>query len=158
MSSITRVIYVISDLHLGGAADPGKRGFRICTHEVELAAFVHSLTLLNNNSPRIELVINGDMVDFLAERTTEINSKWSAFHYPENNAIQILDRIVQRSALVFEALQRFLARGHRLVILPGNHDIELNLPAVRNRLREHVGAKYGGDYEFIGRSPHDFLA
>jgi len=42
-----------------------------------------------------------------------------------------------------------LDKGHRLVILPGNHDSELNLPAVRRRLREHVGAGRGADYEFI---------
>lgn len=146
MSTAARVLYIISDLHLGGEAEAGKRGFRLCTHEAELAAFIDSLT--QSPEPAVELVINGDVVDFLAERTGG-NPPWSAFHYPEQQAIDCLDRIVARSAQVFEALRRFVGAGLRLVILPGNHDIELNLPAVRRRLREHVGAGRAADYEFI---------
>ena len=148
MSMPARIIHVISDLHLGGEPEPGKRGFRICTHEAELAAFIDSLTSLE--SPAIELVLNGDLVDFLAERTGDDPRHWSAFHYPEQDAVDCLDRVVKRSADVFDAFKRFLVKGRRLVVLPGNHDIELNLPAVRRRLREHVGADRGADYEFIG--------
>jgi UDP-2,3-diacylglucosamine pyrophosphatase LpxH len=146
MSETTRKIFIISDLHLGGEAEPGKRGFRICTHETVLAAFIDWLAAMQGAA--IELVINGDVVDFLAEKA-DGKEPWSAFRFPEQKAVDCLDIIVKRSALVFDALKRFLATGHRLVILPGNHDIELNLPAVRRRLREHVGAGRGGDYEFI---------
>ncbi len=146
MLEIARKIFIISDLHLGGEAEPGKRGFRICTHETALAKFLDTLTAMQGSA--IELVINGDVVDFLAERT-DGNPPWSAFRFPEQKAVDCLDIIVRRSAVVFDALKRFVAKGHRLVILPGNHDIELNLPAVRRRLREHVGAGRGGDYEFI---------
>jgi UDP-2,3-diacylglucosamine pyrophosphatase LpxH len=142
-----RTIFVISDLHLGGEPEPAHRGFRICTHEAELAGFIDSITGLEG--PAIELVINGDVVDFLAERINDTAPYWTAFHYPEQAAVDCLDRIANRSADVFSALKGFLGKGHRLVILPGNHDIELNLPAVRRRLREHVGAARGGDYEFI---------
>jgi UDP-2,3-diacylglucosamine pyrophosphatase LpxH len=148
MSPAARAIFVISDLHLGGEPQRDKRGFRICTHEAELAAFLESLT--NVEGSAVELVINGDMVDFLAERTADLPHRWSAFHFPEQNAIDLLDRIVTRCADVFNALRNFLRKGHRLVILPGNHDIELNLPAVRRRLREHVGGDGATDYEFVG--------
>ncbi len=97
----------------------------------------------------VELVINGDVVDFLAERVSERSPDWSAFHYPEQRAMDRLDCIVKRSSLVFQALTGFLAKGNRLVVLPGNHDIELNLPAVRRRFREHVGAGAAADFEFI---------
>lgn len=147
MSLVARAIYVISDLHLGGEHEPGKRGFQICTHEAELAGFIDSLTGLQD--PAVELVLNGDVIDFLAERIDDKPPHWSAFHYPEQKAIDCLDRVVNRSADVFNALRGFLGRGHRLVILPGNHDSELNLPAVRRRLREHVGAGRGADYEFV---------
>jgi UDP-2,3-diacylglucosamine pyrophosphatase LpxH len=142
-----RAIFVISDLHLGGEPEPANRGFRICTHEAELAGFIGSITGLQY--PAIELVLNGDVVDFLAERIDDNPPHWTAFHYPEQAAVDCLDRVVNRSAGVFNALKKFLAKGYRLVILPGNHDIELNLPAVRRRLREHVGAARGADYEFI---------
>ena len=144
-----RKLFVISDLHLGGqSAVPGQRGFRLCTQEAQLAQFIDALTALAD--PVIELVINGDLVDFLAEETGDPDEKWSPFHYPESKAVDRLAAIVRRSAIVFDALKRFLAAPrHRLVILPGNHDVELNLPAVRRALREAVGANGAADYEFI---------
>jgi UDP-2,3-diacylglucosamine pyrophosphatase LpxH len=147
MGVVARIVYVISDLHLGGEAQPGKRGFRICTHEAELADFITALTGMNG--PAIELVLNGDVIDFLAEPIGDKQPRWSAFHFPEQIAISCLDRVANRSAGVFTALRGFLGKGHRLVILPGNHDSELNLPAVRRSLRGHVGADPGADYEFI---------
>ncbi len=143
------LIYIISDLHLGGEAADGQRGFRLCTHEAELAAFIDALTAISQ--PAVELVINGDIVDFLAERTGDEDHPWSAFHFPQSHALDRLNAIIKRSAPVFHALARFLAQPHhRLVILPGNHDLELNLPAVRHRLREAVGGAIdSADYEFI---------
>ncbi len=148
MPAVARKIFVISDLHLGGRAEIGKRGFRLCTHEAELAGFIDQLTGISA-PPLVELVLNGDIVDFLAEETGE-DPRWSPFHFPESKALQHFDGIVRRSSIVFDALKRFLAApGHRLVILPGNHDIELNLPAVRRRLREAVGASGPADYEYL---------
>ncbi len=149
MAPTNKSIYVISDLHLGGESEPGSRGFRICTQESHLAAFIRSLA--ESQEPAVELVINGDSVDFLAERSPGAPNGWKPFHYPEEHAVQLLDRIAARSAAVFDALKRFLRNGRRLVILPGNHDIELHLPKVRARLRQHVGANGPADYEFI---PH----
>ncbi len=155
-----RLVFVISDLHLGGEAEEGpppspnvepskrKRGFRICTHEAELAEFINALAGINRAA--VELVINGDMVDFLAERTGNDEKQWSPFHYPESVALARFADIIRRSAVVFNALKGFVTTpNHRLVILPGNHDLELNLPAVRRRLREAVGATGAADYEFI---------
>jgi UDP-2,3-diacylglucosamine pyrophosphatase LpxH len=149
MPETARIVFAISDLHLGGAPGPsGVRGFRICTQERKLIEFIDSLTSLRN--PHIELVINGDIVDFLAEETGRLDSRWSAFHYPQDRAIAAFEAIVTRSAAVFQALARFLAAPrHRLVILPGNHDIELTLPAVRQKLRRALGAEGAVDYEFI---------
>jgi hypothetical protein len=42
-----RSVYVISDLHLGGdypePREPGKRGFRLCTHADAIAQFIDGL-------------------------------------------------------------------------------------------------------------------
>jgi len=96
-STKTTEIFVISDLHLGGKADEdGARGFRICTQESKLADFIDSLTAIRD--PLVELVINGDMVDFLAEETGDERLKWSPFHYPESTAVAQLNKIVERSA------------------------------------------------------------
>lgn len=149
MATANKSVYVISDLHLGGKPALDGRGFRICTREAELAAFVTKITKADAGT--VELVINGDSVDFLAESSVDAPERWEAFRTNEAHAVAILDRIAERSALFFQSLQALLKKGHRLVILPGNHDIELNLPQVRARLRYHVGASGPADYEFI---PH----
>ena len=40
-----RKVYIVSDLHLGGAAptSPGERGFQICTQTAQLAEFIDHL-------------------------------------------------------------------------------------------------------------------
>lgn len=148
MSTNGREVYLISDLHLGGAqpatTDPNDRGFRICTHGQELATFVDALAA---KPPSVELIVNGDMVDFLAE--DDGGAGWVAFTASQADAVRKLDSIVSRDQALFDAFGRFLARGHRLVLLIGNHDVELALPAVRKRLGEHLGLTGQHDFAFI---------
>jgi UDP-2,3-diacylglucosamine pyrophosphatase LpxH len=150
MSDLLRQVFVISDLHLGGAyADPGTpgRGFRICTHAREVAAFIDALAAKPVGPPKVELVVNGDLVDFLAE--TDSADKWEPFTYDQATAVQKLEAIMRRDRVVFDALGRFVAAGHRLVILLGNHDIELAMPLVRLALAGAIGAERGADYEMV---------
>jgi UDP-2,3-diacylglucosamine pyrophosphatase LpxH len=149
---VVREIYVISDLHLGGeygeAGVAQDRGFRLCTQVPALTRFVASLTDRPVAAPSIELVVNGDLVDFLAERGG-VQSPWRPFLSDQNEAAATFERIVERDAGFFTALTEFLQRGHRLVLLLGNHDIELALPAVRRRLRHALGVTGREDVQFI---------
>lgn len=148
MTTQAREIFLISDLHLGGmqpiSADPDDRGFRICTHGPDLARFVSALA--DKPSP-VELIVNGDMVDFLAEE--DDGGGWTAFTSDQAAAVRKLDAIIDRERALFEAFGKLLERGHRLVILLGNHDLELTLPAVRRRLAERIGIRGNHDYQFI---------
>jgi UDP-2,3-diacylglucosamine pyrophosphatase LpxH len=138
-----QLVYVISDLHLGGA--PGQseseRGFRMCTQGAALAGFITELCALpvGGNAPAVELVINGDFVDFLAEEDEPV--QWTAIKEDPGRARELFLRIVQRNQPVFDALARFVGRGHTLTILIGNHDLELAFPAVRRALAEVLGQK-----------------
>ncbi len=130
-----REVYVISDLHIGG--EPAKlneeRGFQINTHTQYLADFIELLAVQTGKP--IELVINGDLVDFLAE------TPWAAFEHQIPNVITKLNNIIKREAHVFQALTKFLqSPKHRLVLLLGNHDIELSLPPIRTVLEKAIGA------------------
>jgi UDP-2,3-diacylglucosamine pyrophosphatase LpxH len=158
-----RHVYVISDLHLGGeygtGTRPGDRGFRLCSQVRALTAFVNALSERPGDTRRTELIINGDFVDFLAERHTVEGSAspWMPFIANPTKAAQTLETIVDRDRPFFDALTGFLDRGHRLVVLLGNHDLELSLPCVRRTLVEtlragSVGkrrADSGHDFEFI---------
>ncbi|HTX39854.1 MAG TPA: hypothetical protein VME43_32775 [Bryobacteraceae bacterium] len=139
-------MYVISDLHLGGVYGETARGrgFRINTHVNELADFVGAVA----REPQTELVINGDIVDFLAERE-EAPPYWNPFTVDPEAACAKLRAIADRDRPFFQALGAFLDGGHRLTILTGNHDIELVLPPVRRKLKEVIGVKPTHDYEFI---------
>lgn len=137
----SRSVYVISDLHLGGAypdpSRPGDRGFRICTHAPEVGVFIKALAA-KPVSPPVELVINGDLVDFLAEGDEP--GKWSPFTMDPAVALRKFKAIAARDPGIFGALKDFLARGHKLVLLLGNHDIELSFPVVRDALVELIDA------------------
>jgi UDP-2,3-diacylglucosamine pyrophosphatase LpxH len=149
MSGIARRVFVISDLHLGGVypdkPGSGSRGFRICTHAADVAAFIRKLAVLPT-SPAVELVINGDLVDFLAE--VDGGGGWSPFTADAASALKKFKAIVARDQVVFDAMRDYLAGGHRLVLTLGNHDLELCFPVVRNALRQAIGATGASDFEF----------
>lgn len=148
--AVARRVYVISDLHLGGTYGKTSegRGFRINTHVNMLAEFVDGLAASPADEPNIELVINGDMVDFLAEKESG-PPFWKPFTFDSDAACAKLQAIAGRDPRFFRALGSFLDHHHRLTILTGNHDIELAMPAVRRKLRQLIGVKPGHDYEVI---------
>jgi UDP-2,3-diacylglucosamine pyrophosphatase LpxH len=132
MSSIHKFdeIYVISDLHLGGAP-----GFQIFNSGKELVALIDYIR--DRPSMKVALVINGDSVDFLAEP--------GARYFDPNGANDKLDRIAGDVSFkpIFDALTEFVAHDNReLVITLGNHDIELALPWVCHHL---IGILAGND-------------
>ncbi|OGK92741.1 MAG: hypothetical protein A2X36_05235 [Elusimicrobia bacterium GWA2_69_24] len=156
--SRARQVYLISDLHIGGAYPEsphlGDRGFRICTRARELAQFVDVLAEKPIGAARIELVINGDFVDFLAERRAP-PAEWSPFLARPGAAVETLREIVARDRPLFDALGKLLARGHRLTLVLGNHDIELALPQVRRALEDLLASDgfrflYDGEAYVIG--------
>ena len=149
-----RRIFVISDLHLGGRPDRIDEsgnlvtGFQICNSYKEMVGFIDWLAKLAQQTPDedFELVLNGDIVDFLAEDDYETPLPAQIWTADENEVIAKLDRIAARTREdrergVFEALKDFHVAGNRLTLLLGNHDVELSLPAVRH----HLYAMLGGD-------------
>jgi UDP-2,3-diacylglucosamine pyrophosphatase LpxH len=151
-----RRLFIISDLHLGGRPDVRdqqgritKPGYQICHAHAELVAFIRWIaTQGEGDRPAdLEVVINGDLVDFLADDDWDGPDRWAqVWTTDEGQAVRKLEHIVKRVRIgpqegVFEALRDFLAAGHRLTLMLGNHDVELSLPAVRRRL----AALLGGD-------------
>ena len=127
-------LHVISDLHLGG-----KPGFQMFGAGRALAAYIGELT-----EKPCWLVINGDFVDFLAEEP--------GLPFDPHGAVRKLRRIAGDANFkqVFDALAAFLVKddSHRLVIVLGNHDIELALPWVRQEL---IAVLTNGDSAAAGR-------
>ena len=107
-------ILVVSDLHLHTGSDP---------------AVAEDLTRLLAQSPANLLVINGEMFDLdrvAGEKRGGIG--------PGKAAARVA-RILDEFPEVTAGLRNWLARGGRIVWLPGNHDAEICLPSVQQELR-----------------------
>jgi UDP-2,3-diacylglucosamine pyrophosphatase LpxH len=120
-------VHVVSDLHLGGA--PGRQIFAGSAELSEL------IWVLQARPPerRVALVINGDFIDFLAIEP--------ALHFDPVGACAKLDRVAADPTFVpiWAALRAFVGTANRrLVIVLGNHDIELALPSVSRHLVESL--------------------
>lgn len=142
--------FVISDLHLGGRppSEPEGPAFQLCSSYRELADFIRWASTQSCGGA-LELVINGDFVDFLAEDSLGAKP-WDA---SEENVIAKLDLIVERTRVdgrgPFDALREFSSASRRIVILLGNHDVELSLPKVRNHLLSLLTSDSGHAPTFI---------
>jgi UDP-2,3-diacylglucosamine pyrophosphatase LpxH len=144
-----RRLFIISDLHLGGRpAGDGQPGFQICHAYGELVEFVDWVAGQGCDGEDVELVINGDIVDFLAEDDYADGAALTGWTTTDASAIDKLRLVIQRTREdrergVFDALRDLLAAGHRLTLLLGNHDVELALPAVRRELEAVLGGDRG---------------
>lgn len=144
-----RRIFVTSDWHLGGTVDftdkDGKfiAGTQICRALFELTGFIRWVAS-QGKEVATELIINGDMVDFLAPAEGFEPAEWMA---DEAATIKRLDQIIATTGGAngpFGALKELVAAPNcSLTILLGNHDVELSLPRVRTHLLEFLGAERG---------------
>lgn len=141
-------MFVTSDWHLGGTVDSTRNGrfvagTQICRALSELAAFIRWVAS-HGKEVATELVINGDMVDFLAPADGFAPVEWMA---DEAAVITRLDQIIADTGGAggpFGALKELVAsRNCALTILLGNHDVELSLPRVRMHLLDYLGAETG---------------
>ncbi|MDI3283501.1 hypothetical protein [Polyangium sp. 15x6] len=142
MSTPQRSVYIISDLHIGGRYpepnEPGQRGFRINTRVDALTRFVRTLGARRAEGLDVELVINGDFLDFLAEEVRP--GTFVPFIADPGDALRVLGVIVEQDKSLFDELRAFVGRGGRLTLLLGNHDVELALPHVRAEFLRLLGA------------------
>lgn len=113
-------VHVISDIHMGGQA-----GFQILRETQRLANFIRRLGKQRPEG-RLALVLNGDVFDTLAE---DFNG-----YVAIGDAEATVERIMKDSSFVaiWDALSDFVKLpGRTLVIVIGNHDIEIAFPPVQ---------------------------
>ena len=133
-------LYSVSDLHLGGYTGyhAGEvRNYRVFDQGPALAWWISQIGEFAKCNPRTALVLNGDIVDFLAQE--------NAKPFDPENCLPHLRSITTDDAFrpVWEKLQEFVkSKTGDLIIGLGNHDLELALPAVQNFLVQYLT---GGD-------------
>lgn len=143
-------LLIVSDLHLG--ADLKRSGFAflrgVATLDREFGRFLEWYAAHPENGLPWRLIVNGDMVDFInvtllpkaGEAAFEVDETEQRFGLAgtEAKVAWMLDRIVDRHRPLFEKLAAFVAAGHELAIVRGNHDVEWHFPVVQERFRERL--------------------
>ena len=131
-------LYVVSDLHLGGSS-----GVPIFKQEAELAGLIRHLGARTPpGQGALGLVLNGDVIDTLAENI-------SGYVATPHEAEEAFERVVALFPSIWLALAEFVdVARHRLVIVIGNHDIELAYPNVQQAIAARLAQ---GDEARLGR-------
>lgn len=144
-------LVVVSDLHLGEGLlshEPRYSSTEDFFCDGQFARFLAYLEKQYSDDPsKLLLVLNGDIFDFLTvvrvpsdaeakERGFVVSSAEKKFglNPTAEKSVYKLDVIVSGHKIFFAALSHFIAAGHRVEVLRGNHDLELHFSAVRDRL------------------------
>ena len=134
-----KLILVISDLHLGaGKMLKGKRNLLEDFHyDNELIDFLTYFSTGHYADVKVELVINGDFLDFLAVPYVEFydDEFWS-----EKAALEKLRMIMSAHQGVLRAMKRFLqSPGKTIVYIIGNHDAEFVFDSLKEEFCNYFG-------------------
>jgi UDP-2,3-diacylglucosamine pyrophosphatase LpxH len=139
-------LLILSDVHLGNDLNDltpaGVR--RSALVDADLANLLTHYRLSPCTGKRWRLVIAGDFIDFvgmsiLPREGFEEASDEERVHGLGNSADHAglkLSAVVERHSVVFDALADFVAAGHGVTIIHGNHDVEFHWDAVKDQLRE----------------------
>jgi UDP-2,3-diacylglucosamine pyrophosphatase LpxH len=128
-----RAIVVIGDLHMGPGRDAEGRW-----HPYEdfrwRDEFIRFLDALNADGGDIDLVINGDLFELLQSPDVPCRRGDARLGCSESEALKRLDSVIAAHADEIAAIGKFAsARGHRVHVVPGDHDAALLMPRVWER-------------------------
>jgi UDP-2,3-diacylglucosamine pyrophosphatase LpxH len=143
-------LVVISDLHLGRGLDPEtKRWHRLETffYDPDFEAFCAWLCRdAAARGARVRLVLDGDVFDLLRiepEAPPGASGFERRFGPPvtADVAARMVRDILAGHGGFSDGLATVLAAGHEVVLLPGNHDLELQSAPPQEEVRRAVGAR-----------------
>lgn len=134
-----RLKIVVSDLHLGkGRILPGGgiNSFEEFFYSEKLCEFLHYYTSAAFQDAEIELIINGDFLNFL-----QVDYRGHFLTVlTEGVCLEILKSIVDGHRKVFQMMGEFAKKpGNAITYVVGNHDQAMLWPACREYLNQSVG-------------------
>lgn len=137
---------VVSDLHLADVEDheDGWKYYKASRFVVddELAELLQLFTREAGDDERLTLILNGDVFDFdlvtgapddESFRVSRIERR-RCLHATAERSCWKLERILADHPVFLDALADFLAGGHEVVYVMGNHDREFHFAEVQDRL------------------------
>ncbi len=150
---VDRKIYIVGDLHLSEGRDVMTRKFsknEDFFFDEEFSDFVtFILQHAKENKYKFDFVINGDFLDLPQVISPVYDENGELINYrgyysgygpdtSEYNSVLKLRKVVQGHTLFFRALARIIEHEHRIIIIPGNHDIEFQYSDVRKAFKAEV--------------------
>ncbi|MBC7371082.1 MAG: metallophosphoesterase [Bdellovibrionaceae bacterium] len=152
---------IISDLHLCDAQPinpkyPLWKKFKTKQFFFD-DVFNSFLTEIENKAKgeKIELILNGDIFDFdsvlrLPEepifKVSRLERKRGLFPRAERSRFKI-KVIIEDHVVFFDALADFIRRGHRVVFVMGNHDLELHFIETQTEIRQALKLSEASDHQ-----------
>ncbi len=145
-------LLVFSDVHLGSDLNdhplPGIR--RSPTIDSDLVALLAHYRLVPPKASRWRIVVAGDFIDFigmairpredeLATAPSEEEREHGLGNASDHARVKV-KRVAERHANVFQALAAFVADGHALTFVHGNHDVELYWDEVKTEIKAQLWA------------------
>ncbi len=127
-------LYVVSDIHLGGEKNESGN-FQIFKQGDRLGGFITQIADIRPDE-EVGLVLNGDIIDSLAEEDVP-----GYIALDPNVATAMMNRIYADPSFkpVWDGLEYFISKPKRhLILVIGNHDIELALPVVEDSVRQRL--------------------
>jgi UDP-2,3-diacylglucosamine pyrophosphatase LpxH len=144
---------VISDLHLGEDLG-GSTGGRT-RDDSDLVAFLQHYANHDLDGLPWRLIINGDMVDFVAVCVMPDQAGHVVGLHPDDHHYGLgtrevaatikLERVIAHHDAVFRALARFVGKGNELAMVIGNHDADFHWPAAQALLQSALAALWSED-------------
>lgn len=142
---------ILSDLHLGAGSFGGANPLEDFRRDEQFYEFMLDLRAESESGGRpMELIINGDMIEFLQVPAVPVSEYDPRGRYPEEayrstteaDSVLRTDLVIAGHRPVFEGLGAFISENPRrtVTIIKGNHDLQLHWPGVQARIREAVGA------------------
>jgi UDP-2,3-diacylglucosamine pyrophosphatase LpxH len=130
------VTIVISDLHVGGGKnDPGD------DHVYQGQQLIRFLQDIHEAHPgRVELIINGDFLDFAQVLQSAFTPTSPAFWCTQQESKDKLEAMIDGHEDIFDALKKFQEKQNQVTIAAGNHDVDLYWPDVQSRLKQVIHA------------------
>jgi UDP-2,3-diacylglucosamine pyrophosphatase LpxH len=144
-------LLILSDVHLGNDLNDlrprgaGSRERRSEQVDVDLAALLAHYAHTPPSGHRWRLIIAGDFIDFIGMAILPGDHELDTAPSEEERAHGLgnasdhgrlkLRAVVARHRPVFQALADFVAQGHALTMIHGNHDVEFHWDGVKDDLR-----------------------
>ncbi|MGA9523250.1 MAG: metallophosphoesterase [Myxococcaceae bacterium] len=142
-----RDLVVVSDLHIGRGRNPETGRFHSLEnffYDEDFLQFCRYLTHEAKERGRpLTLVFNGDTFDFLRVDPVEASQRVGGQERPGPTltpeiAAEMVRRMLAGHPTFLDGIAHLLDEGHRVVFLPGNHDIELQWPEVQAEIRRAI--------------------